>query len=247
MAVQNFIGLGVYVGGFDASGNAKAFDAPNITTAALDTTSFNDEWTSSIGGLKSIDWSGDLMQDFDADKVDQLVGLAYSGTARPITLAPAGKTGGAVAYSFNATQFAYTPIDAEVGDLAMAKVSGKGTGAAIRGTLMNAPGTPITTTGAGATARQLGAIPAGSKMYGALHVIAASGTSPTLDVVVQSDNNGAMSSPTSRMVFAQATGITSEWLPLEGPVTDDYWRASITVGGTTPSFNYVLVLGIAAN
>ena len=246
MAVQNFIGLGVYVGGFDASGNAKAFDAPNVTTAALDTTSFNDEWTSSIGGLKSIDWSGDLMQDFDADKVDQLVGLATLGTAQPITLAPAGKTGGAVAYSFNATQLAYTPIESEAGGLAMAKVSGKGTGAAIRGTLMNAPGTPINATGNG-TARQLGAIPAGSKMYGALHVIAASGTSPTLDVVVQSDDSGAMSSPTSRMVFAQATGITSEWLPLAGVITDDYWRASITVGGTDPSFSYVLVLGIAAN
>ena len=246
MAVQNFIGLGVYVGGFDASGNAKAFDAPNVTTAALDTTSFNDEWTSSIGGLKSVDWSGDLMQDFDADKVDQLVGLATLGTAQPITLAPAGKTGGAVAYSFNATQLAYTPIESEAGGLAMAKVSGKGTGAAIRGTLMNAPGTPINATGNG-TARQLGAIPAGSKMYGALHVIAASGTSPTLDVVVQSDDSGAMSSPTSRMVFAQATGITSEWLPLAGVITDDYWRASITVGGTDPSFSYVLVLGIAAN
>ena len=246
MAVQNWIGLGVYVGGFDASGNAKAFDAPNVTTVALDTTSFNDEWTSSIGGLKSVDWSGDLMQDFDADKVDQLVGLATLGTAQPISMLPAGKTGGEVAYAFNATQLAYTPIESEAGGLAMAKVSGKGTGAAIRGTLMNAPGTPITATGTG-TARQLGAVPAGSKIYGALHVIAASGTTPTLDVVVQSDDNGAMTSPTSRLVFAQATGITSEWLPLAGAITDDYWRASITVGGTSPSFSYVLVLGIAAN
>jgi hypothetical protein len=247
MAIQNWVGLGVYVGGLDVSGNAKAFAAPNVTVAELDTTSFNDEWTTTIGGLKSVEWSGDLMQDHAADKVDQLVGLSTLGTAVPISLLPAGKTGGGVAYAFNATQFAYTPLESTAGELAMAKVSGNGTGAAVRGTLMNAPGTPITTTGAGATARQLGAIPAGSKMYGALHVIAASGTSPTMDVVVQSDDSGAMSSPTSRMVFSQATGITSEWLPLEGPITDDYWRASITIGGTTPSFNYVLVLGIAAN
>jgi hypothetical protein len=246
MAVQNWIGLGVYVGGFDASGNAKAFDAPNVTTTTLDTTSFNDEWTSSIGGLKSVDWSGDLMQDFDANKIDQLIGLSALGTAQPISMLPAGKTGGEVAYAFNATQLAYTPLESAAGEIAMAKVSGKGTGAAIRGTLMNAPGTPITETGTG-TARQLGDIPAGSKMYGALHVIAASGTTPTLDVVVQSDDNDAMTSATSRMVFAQATGISSEWLPLAGVITDDYWRLSITVGGTTPSFSYVLVLGIAAN
>jgi len=56
-----------------------------------------------------------------------------------------------------------------------------------------------------------------------------------------------MTSATSRMVFAQATGITSEWLPLAGAITDDYWRLAVTVGGTTPSFNYVVVLGIAAD
>jgi len=246
MAVQNWIGLGVYVGGFDASGNAKSFDAPNVTAAVLDSTSFNDEWSKSIGGLKSVDWSGDIMQDFDANKVDQLVGLAALGTAKPLSLLPDGKTGGEVAYAFNATQLAYTPLEATAGELAMAKVSGKGTSTAIRGTLMNAPGTAITSTGNGTT-RQLGAIPAGSKMYGALHVIAASGTTPTLDVVVQSDDNGDMTSATSRMVFAQATGITSEWLPLAGAITDDYWRLAVTVGGTTPSFNYVVVLGIAAD
>jgi len=246
MAVQNWVGLGVYVGGLDASGNAKSFDAPNVTVAELDTTSFNDEWSTAIGGIKSVDWSGDLMQDHAADKVDQLVGLSTLGTAQPLSLLPVGKTGGEVAFTFNANQFAYTPLEATAGELAMAKVSGKGTGAAVRGTLMNAPATAVTATGTG-TARQVGAVTSGETMYAALHVIEATGTSPTLDMVVQSDDNGSFTSATSRFVFAQATGITSEWLPLAGAITDDYWRLSFTLGGTTPSFKFVVVLGIAAN
>jgi len=245
MAIQNWVGLGVYVGGLDVSGNAKAFAAPNVTAAELDTTSFNDEWTTTIGGLKSVEWSGDLMQDHATDKVDQLVGLSTLGTAVPISLLPAGKTGGEVAYAFNATQFAYTPLESTAGELAMAKVSGNGTGTAVRGTLMNAPGTAVTATGTG-TSRQVGAVTSAQTMYAALHVIEVSGTSPTLDVVVQSDTTG-FPSPTSRFVFTQATGVTSEWLPLAGAITDDYWRLSFTVGGTTPSFKFLVVLGIAAN
>jgi hypothetical protein len=46
-------------------------------------------------------------------------------------------------------------------------------------------------------------------------------------------------------VLDQATGATSQWLPLSGAITDDWWRITATVGGTTPSFRFAVILGIA--
>ena len=84
-------------------------------------------------------------------------------------------------------------------------------------------------------------------LYAALHVISRSGTSPTIDVLIQSDDNAAFSSPTTRVTFTQQSAIGSEWgTRLVGPITDDYWRASWTIGGSnTPTFGIVVTAGVA--
>ena len=246
MAVQTWISMGVYVGGYNLACNAKSFDAPTVTVQELNTTSLCDSWETRIGGLKSAEWSANVMQDFAADQVDQLVGITGLGVSYPISVAPAGQTAGDIAYAFKGTQFQYNPLEAAVGELAMATVSGMGSDSpVVRGALMNPPATAITTTADGA-GQQLGAVVAGQSMFAALHVLSASGTSPTLDVVIQSDDNSGFTSPVTRITMAQATGITSEWSSVAGAITDDYLRATLTVGGTTPSFTYALVLGIAA-
>jgi hypothetical protein len=244
MAVQNWQALGILVGGYDISSTSKKWDVSG-TAATHDSTGFGTSWVSMVGGLKSVDWSADVMQNFDADTVDALVGLsAVGGSAVPLSTLPVAQTAGSVGYTFNAKQFAYTPIDADPDALAMAQLSGKGDGSPlVRGTLMNA--TTATTATATGTAFEVGAVASTQKMYGALHVVAASGTSPTLDVVVESDDAEGFSSATSRMVFAQATGTTSEWLPLSSAITDDWWRITATVGGSTPSFRFAVIIGIA--
>ena len=247
MAVQNWTSLAVYVGGYNLACRAKGFTAPEPSVAELDTTSLCDTWTTRIGGLKSATWTADVMQDFDTNQVDQLLGVSNLGVSSPLSIAPAGTTAGSVAYTFRATQFAYSPLSATAGDLAMATVSGMGSDSpVVRGTLMNAPGTSVTSSGNGA-AQQVGAVASGQKMYAALHVLSSSGTLPTLDVKVQSDDSGAFSSATDRITFSQATGITSEWSSVAGAVTDDYWRISYTLGGSgTPTFAFAVVIGIAA-
>lgn len=245
MAVQTWTDLAVFVGGYNIACNAKSFDAPTVTVNQLDTTALCDTWEKSIGGLKSAAWSGSVMQDFDTNAVDQLVGMTTLGGTFPISVAPAGKTSGSIAYTFNATHFTYTPISGEPDGLAMAELSGMGTGSVARGTLMNTPATAVTTSG-NTTARQLGTVGAGQRIYVALHVLSASGTTPTLDVKVQSDDGAGFSSPTDRITLTQATGIGSQWSSTTAGGSDDYWRINYTVGGTTPSFTFAAVLGIAA-
>lgn len=105
------------------------------------------------------------------------------------------------------------------------------------------------TTTANGTAIQLGTLDATETMYAALHVISASGTSPTLDVLITSDNASNFASATTRITFAQKTAAGSEWKSLAGAVaTDDWWRAQWTIGGTdTPTFDVVIAVGIATN
>jgi hypothetical protein len=95
------------------------------------------------------------------------------------------------------------------------------------------------------TPQQLGALLAGEVLFAALHVTGVTGTDPTLDVAVQSDNAVGFPSPTPQGSFAQVTGPGSEFLVIPGPIADDWWRGAWTVGGTdNPSFDVALVLGV---
>ena len=93
---------------------------------------------------------------------------------------------------------------------------------------------------------QLGAVGAAQKLYACLHVLAASGTNPTLDVIVESDDAEAFSSATTRATFTQKTEAGSQFVvPIAGPITDTWWRTTWTIGGTdTPTFSIVLAVGI---
>lgn len=69
-----------------------------------------------------------------------------------------------------------------------------------------------------------------------LNVTAASGTTPTLDVSIQTSYDGT----TWRAVaaFAQKTTVSNERKSFTG--IDRYIRAVYTVGGTTPSFTFTV-------
>lgn len=67
-----------------------------------------------------------------------------------------------------------------------------------------------------------------------LDVTAASGTTPTLDVTVQTSHDG--STWRSLGTFTQATAISSERKSFSG--CDRFVRVSYTIGGTTPSFTF---------
>ena len=81
-------------------------------------------------------------------------------------------------------------------------------------------------------------------MYSYLHVMTTGTGSPTLDVVIQSDDNAGMTSPTTRITHAQKTAIGAELLSVAGAVMDDYWRVNFTIGGSSPSFLFAVMLGI---
>lgn len=249
MAVQAWTDMSVLFGSLDLACYAKNVEAPAVQANVLDTTAVcvSDDWETAICGIKSVTWSAEVMQDFAADKVDALTGLSGSTLAAstPLSVLPAGVTDGSLAYTFRANQLQYTPLQAQVGELAMASLGGKARqGPVVRGTVLHPPSTARTTTANG-TGRQLGALTAAQSLYVALHVTAASGTSPTLDIIVESDDNSGFTTPTTRATLTQVTATGWQWAAVAGAITDDYWRIGYTIGGTTPSFEFCVVAGIA--
>ena len=105
---------------------------------------------------------------------------------------------------------------------------------------------PTATASGTGTAQTQNAVLATEGIYGALHVFAASGTTPSLTVKIQSDDNAGFSSPIDRLTFTAATTTGSQWVSAApGAITDTYWRAVWTVSGTTPSFGFAVSFGAA--
>lgn len=96
------------------------------------------------------------------------------------------------------------------------------------------------------TAVNLGAISATQKMVVIYHLLnfpAAEGTTPTLDHKIQSATDEPFTTPADRAVLTQLTdtpvGLVAE---IAGPVTDTWWRHSVTaVGGTGTPKLWVVV------
>lgn len=105
------------------------------------------------------------------------------------------------------------------------------------------------TTGTGV---ELGAIPAGSEglfsYHGGLTPPGVTGTTPTLDGVLESDADDTWASPVTRATLTQAgaDGI-SELITIDGdstPITDTWWRFKFSApGGTGSPVFYALAAG----
>lgn len=99
-----------------------------------------------------------------------------------------------------------------------------------------------TATGSGDAAAGFGG---SSKIGAALVVSAASGTTPTLDVVIQHSLDGV--NWFNLITFTQATGATSEYKAVSEAqgstvtVVGDRLRARYTIGGTSPSFTFSVI------
>lgn len=242
MAKQTLTNCVTLFDGYDVTGSISA-TAIEYQAEMLDTTTYGAGATRRMTpGFKTVVAQHEGFTEFGTGAVDPVFYTNVGVTDKPMTMCPTGGAEGELAYTFKAALGQYTPMTAEVGAPLRFSVRGEATsGPLVRATVMQ-NGTE-TATGT-ATARQLGAVTSTQTLYAALHVLTADGTSPSLTVAVRSDDNSGMTTPTTRGTFTAATAIGSEWLEIAGPVTDDYWDLSFTISGTSPSFEFVVVLGI---
>lgn len=193
-----------------------------------------------VGGLKTV--AAQVEGFFEGDTIDKELFDRIAVADVPISIAPEGGTEGNRAFTFRAMLGDYAP-GGSIGEMLRFSAGGEASqGPLVRGTLMHNQARTATANG---TARQLGAVSSTQRIYAALHVLAASGTLPTLDIKLQSDDASGFLSAVDRITFAQKTAIGSEWASTAGAIADDWWRLAITIGGTSPSFTFAVVAGIA--
>ncbi len=234
----------VILGGRNLSGNLNSVsleysaDTPESTAMGdgtrkrlpglLDVTANHSGYWESVSAANSLD--ADLFAHLGA--ADSLMSLSDSGGAL-----------GDVAFSFPTQAASYTP-GASIGEVFAFSLTVSGSGILVRGSVME--NTEFVGTGNG-TARQVGAVGATETIYSTVHYVAVSGTSPTIDVTVESDSTNSFSgAETVRMTHPQqGDAVGSNRQSLVGAVTDTWWRLVVTIGGTsTPTYTIFGSLGI---
>lgn len=239
MAKEIALSRKLWLDGFDLSGDLNAI-ALEYGARIVDVTTFADLTEIGLPGLKTVAFNHQGIWDGDADKVDDVL-FARIGAQKNVMSISQNGIEGAIVFSLESILAQYTP-GASVGEAFAFSVTGAAAGRLVRATLVK---NGVETANGDGTAFNLGQVSATQRLYAALHVIAASGASPTLDVTIESDDAMGFLSPVVRITFAQKTGIGAEWAaPIDGPLTDTWWRASWDITGGTPSFNFVVVVGI---
>lgn len=207
-----------------------------------DDTVFQDTARSITGGLAFTRLVGSGFVTIGNGNVHEVLRSNVNVANVPVTVSPDGGDDGDYAEFFLSKTLSYQTLG-QVGQIMPFTFNAHGQGTpSIKGTILGVGSKASTANG---TARQLGAVSATQRLYAALHVISVSGVSPTLDVVIASDNASNFPSGTTRITFAQKTAAGHEWLSVAGAITDDWWRAQWTIGGSSsPTFDVVIVAGI---
>jgi hypothetical protein len=243
----------MFLGGLDISCFSQTFTL-ELTADSVECTTYCSGGAREYKqGLKSWTSSWDGYADFAAaaDTASPLVPgevitPANMGTQNNGTWAPTG-TEGEACYLSDGILAGVTPLSGTVGEMAL-----------FHGDLMPADRTVgqrmvrgrveanrTVSTSTNTTGSQLGALSATQTLYASLHVFTLSGTSPTLDVIVQSDNGSGFPSPTDQITFTQATTRSGQYGSKAGAVTDDWWRVKWTLGGSgSPTARFAVSIGI---
>lgn len=179
--------------------------------------------------------SVDADDSLDKDLFDRIA--AASGI---MSFSPDGGSPGDIGFSFKAQTASYVP-GATHGEVFAFTLTVNGDGPLIRGNVME-NGTFATTVNG--TNRELSVLAATDTLYSFLHVTAVSGSSPTLDVTVESDETG-FGSPTVQLTHPEFSAVGADLQTKVGPITpDSFYRLVMTIGGGAPSFNIFGIIGI---
>lgn len=248
MASLPLINVKLWRGGIDASGRSNQADL-KLMTEALDDTGFGSTARLYVPGLDSVQFSHAGRLEYGAGNIEAALWDAQGTADEIFSVAVDSDADGAVgvgdrAYVFRHIQSTLSR-QGTPGQIHTFTVTAEGSGPHGRGMVLEAGVTARAATFNGAAA-QVGAVAATETLMGALHVLAASGTLPTLDVVVQSDSTSGFSSPATALTFTQQSAVGSEWQSAAGAVTDTYYRVAVTIGGTDPSFTFAVCLGLGA-
>jgi hypothetical protein len=211
----------------------------------LDSTTFGSSgYKTVVGGMKKVTAKvGGLWSAADGTQPDDRLFADLGVSGVPFTLTPTGATVADPSYFTKVVRPSYQ-FGGKVGELLPfeSTVVGDGT-TLVRGQIAdNAVRTATATT----SVLSLTAPTATTRVYACIHVLAVSGTTPSLTVTLQGDNAIGFPSPLTVATGSAITAAGSQWIA--GPVgvnVDSFYRLSYVISGTSPSFTVVASIGVA--
>lgn len=234
----------IYSGGYDISGALNELEL-SYEFDEVEVKHYGQQCRYAVPGLPKLAFNlqGNAYSSATPAGVEDVLRGRIAQGDVPMTFCPLTGAAGEAGYFAKTLELSYK-AGAAVGEMYVFTAAGVGENVPLlRGTVME--NGAKTTTGSG-TARQLGAVSSVQKLYACLHVIDVSGATPTLDLIIESDDAEGFASPVTRATFAQASAIGAQYpTPVDGPITDTWWRAKWTIGGSgSPSFTIALCVGI---
>lgn len=232
--------LRTYIDQYDLSAAFKAVK-PHADVASLDATTFGASSAKAfLSGLRN--GTLDLEGLFSADNVnhnqlDDVLGQAVESKPAPrvVTVIPVGGVNGNRAILFNANEVKYE-VDVKLGQVIMATAGMQSTSGFDSGIVLHTLGAE---TSSGNSASQDNSALSSNGGAAHLHVTAVSGGSPTATIKVQHSVDN--STWVDLVTFTAATAATSQRVEVAaGATVNRYLRVLFTLGGSTPSFTFVV-------
>jgi len=233
-----------FVGAVDLTSQTSRIEA-EFSVAEIECTTFGSGGAEElVGGLESANITASGYVDYGGQYDVNREMYANRRVLLPHTIGPsnAGAAVGVVAYVVKPLTTSVKVLG-PVGQVLPWEVQARGSSRAGAGAFLVSPSSALSTSGDG-TPVEIGAIGAGRAALATLHVLEVTG-SATLDVVIESDATGDFNgSETQQITFPQMSGVGSQFKSIAGPITDTYWRATWTIGGTG-TVTAVVALGIS--
>lgn len=247
MVTLSFVDVEILAGPFRLTGRSNAVSLA-FTRPALDVTNFDSgSWEESIAGMKKTAASVDGHYDASAIETggltldEQLFGEMSSGQF-PLTVAPT-KTDGGVAYVAGATRGSLKMFGT-IGEVAPFSSNMWGDGQAGRGNLIQ-PASSTVSASANGNGIQLGAVASGETLLLSYHVLSLDGTTPTIDITFESDDNAGFTTAATVHNTGAISIPSGALVTVAGPITDDYHRVTWTLGGTDPVVRFAAAVAIS--
>lgn len=244
MAVTHTSAPKIYYEGYDISADHTNIEL-NMGRQELDKSAFGDVGVARCAGLWTFDFTheGWVQHNTATPAIEDILHGDIGSDSKIITICPTTGAVNTIAYSAYGVSLSYTPTYRH-GELAGFVGAGYSQSEkVVRGTTLL---TGAKTESENGTPYELGAVGATEFLYGILHCTAVSGTdTPTITVVIESDDAEAFTDATTRISFTAKTAIGAQWATrVAGAITDTWWRAVCTVTGTNPSLTIHCVMAI---
>lgn len=210
----------------------------------LDSTVFGSSgFRTRVGGLHSVSCSVEgFWEASDGTYPDDRLFADLGVAGVPLTVSPTGASVGDVSYLTRVVRPSFS-LGGAVGELMPFSSSALGDGTAlVRGEVAdNGTRTATGTT----TVRSLASPSATQRVYASIHVLSASGTTPSLTATLQTDDGSGFASPATVATGDAITSAGAQWLAGDLGVGEGFYRLSYVISGTSPSFAVVASIGVA--